>query len=236
MTTGSASINRLGRIASTDYRDHSYLAKTLLAPRPRGVRLKRHFVPSPAWDQGNTPQCVAYSSLLYLNAGPIRNKGVGEPENAQVYYDAYQEVDGITMPHEGTTVRAAMQILKARGFISEYRWAFDVGTVTDWILTRGPMVFGTDWLESMFEPITYHGSSYINFEETSGIAGGHAWLGFGVDLDRKCFDSSKGALEMQNSWGPSWANKGRAWLPLTALEALLAEDGEAACAVELLKK
>jgi hypothetical protein len=227
--------NRLGRIATKDYRDHSYLASALMAPRPRGVRLKRHFVP-PAWDQGDTPQCVAYSSLLYLNAGPVRNKAEGDPQNAQDYYDIYQIIDGIPIPHDGTTVRAAMATLKGRGFITEYRWAYDVGTVTDWILTRGPMVLGTDWLNSMFDTNPYQRARFINFDESSGIAGGHAYLAFGVDLDRHCPDGSIGAVEIQNSWGVGWGTKGRAWLSLKALAALLAEDGEAACAAEILKR
>ena len=36
---------------------------------------------------------------------------------------------------------------------------------------------------------------------------------------------------MKNSWGPTWADEGRAWMSLAVLQELLDADGEALAAV-----
>jgi hypothetical protein len=225
----------LGRIESTtDYRDHQFLARTV-APRPKpGITRRRWFVP-PAWDQGSTPQCTAYAGLLLLNAGPVRNKQAG-PDAAEGFYAAEQQIDGFPNPHDGSTVRASMQVMQAEGYIGAYRWAFTVPDVTQWLLTRGPVQLGTDWLDSMFDPITYRRQTWINFQADSSLAGGHSYTAFEVDTTKRCPDGSTGAVMIQNSWSGEWADKGRAWLSFAALAALLAEDGEAGCPDEILKR
>ena len=226
---------KLGRIPSIrDFRDHQYLASAALKVGRVGVSRRRWYVPA-AWDQGDTSQCVAFSSLLYLVAGPVRNKRF-TADDAPAFYDQLRLLDGLPMPHEGSTVRAAMKLMQSGGYLSSYLWAFDVHTAANWIIQRGPMVFGTDWLWSMFDTALYRGSHFIDFDPASGVAGGHAYAVAGVDIEKRCPDGSKGAFYMQNSWGPSWGSKGRAWLPFVAAAALIAEDGEAACAAELLHK
>lgn len=224
-------VGKLGRIPSVrDFRDHLFLATAPL-PKP-GVVRRRWFVP-PAWDQGQTSQCVAFSSLLYLNAGPVRNTKVSAVD-APRFYDDVRLLDGFPMPHEGSTVRAAMQLLNKGGYVPEYLWAFDVQAAANWVLAKGPCVAGTDWLYSMFETEPFHGTSFIKFDPTSGVAGGHAWLIFGVDKVKRCPDGSTGAFVMQNSWSSSWGSNGRSWISFEAMKALLSEDGELAMASEVI--
>jgi C1A family cysteine protease len=225
----------LGRIASpVDMRDHNFLAAAIAPVPSSSLTRKRHFVP-PAWDQGSTPQCVAYSGLMLLQAGHVRNKAVAA-SNAQGFYDACQDVDGFPRPHDGSTIRAAMKVLQAQGYVEEYRWAYTVQDVAQWILTVGPAHLGTVWLNSMFDVTSYRGNKWIAWDANSGLAGGHAYLPFGVDLNKRCPDGATGAFEMQNSWGESWSDKGRAWLSFKVMAALLAEDGEAACPREIVLK
>jgi hypothetical protein len=224
----------LGRIKRKDFRDHAYLAAAHLPAVAPGVVRRRWFVPD-CWDQKDTPQCVAYSSLMYLVAGPVRNTRLGSDYCAE-FYRRCQAIDGDPAPHEGTTVRAAMQNLQSDGFLSAYLWAFDVRIVAQWILTKSPCVLGVDWLDSMFYTHDFKNSTFIKFDPSSAIVGGHALLAFAVDLNKKCPDGSTGAIELQNSWGQTWGNKGRAWLPFTAAAALLAEGGECATASEIVKR
>src|SRR4051812_49427095 len=126
----------LGRIKRTDYRDHSFLAAAIAPSIPPGQTHRRWFVPA-AWDQGQTSECVAFSDLLLLTAGPVRNKLVTAAD-ADEFYAACQAIDGFDGPHDGTTVRAAMQVMQARGYITEYRWAYSPLTAATWILTKGP--------------------------------------------------------------------------------------------------
>jgi C1A family cysteine protease len=103
-------------------------------------------------------------------------------------------------------------------------------------LAKSPAILGVDWLDSMFYTHDYKGSTFIKFDPTSAIAGGHAILAFAADLNKKCPDGSTGALELQQSWGQTWGRKGRAWLPFTAVAALLAEAGECCMSSELFKR
>jgi hypothetical protein len=225
----------LGRIASpTDYRDHQFLARSIAPLVKPGIVRRRWFVP-PAWDQQETLQCVAFSSLLWLNAGPVRNREATSAGTSN-YYEACQQLDGIALPHEGSTVRASMQVAQSMGYITGYRWAFTVEDVAQWILTSGPCVLGTDWLNSMFDTQSYRRKAFIKWDAGSGIAGGHAYCAFAVDLNCACPDGTKGAVEMQNSWGMNWGVQGRAWLSFTALRALLAENGECSMANEIVRK
>jgi C1A family cysteine protease len=234
----------LGRIKTSDHRDHLFLAASataIVAPaKAPSVSHRRWFAPA-VLDQGNTPECVAFASTAYLMAGPVTNPQElegrkWERTGIDTLYALCQKVDGIAEPHEGTTVRAAMKVLQSETFVTEYLWAYTIADVVNWILTTGPMVFGTDWLNSMFEPRDFHGTPFINYDPASGLAGGHAYLVFGADNAKVCPDGSIGALEMQNSWGTSWGRGGRAYLSYRTAAALLAEWGEAACAREVKMK
>jgi hypothetical protein len=109
----------LGRIKRADYRDHAYLAAAHLPAVAPGVVRRRWFVPD-CWDQGDTPECVAFSSLMYLVAGPVRNTRLGSDYCAE-FYRRCQAIDGDPAPHEGTTVRAAMQNLQSDGYLGVLR-------------------------------------------------------------------------------------------------------------------
>jgi hypothetical protein len=217
----------LGRLAAPDLRDHKFLI------RPRAVAGidTREWVNHGIWDQGNTPQCVAYSSLKWLTAGPIANKATAD-QTAEFYKRCQQNDEWDGEDYEGTSVRAAFKVLQARGFIQSYYWAFDVAAAANFILSTGPMVFGTIWTEAMFEPVR----GILPPDLDSPIAGGHAYLIIGVNKKIKCPDKTLGAFRVVNSWGSSWGQSGRAWLPFSLADKLFKEDGEAVCATEIKVK
>jgi len=97
------------------------------------------------------------------------------------------------------------------------------------ILTKGPVVVGTNWYMDMFTPVVKTGYLEIG----GSIAGGHSYYLPGVDFHRANPDGTHGAVRMVNSWGPGWGEKGRAWMTMADLDRLIKEDGEACVADEI---
>jgi hypothetical protein len=235
---------RLGRRQMTDVRDHGF---ALGIP----VRLpdinSKTWTPGPSspWDQGFTSQCVAYSTNQYLAASPYRNAvppkqaGVTRESWLNHFYKECQKIDEWPGEnYDGTSVRAAMKLLLQWGYITEYRWAFDVPTVLNYVLTTGPMVVGTDWTVPMFDPMTdkkYKSFIQVSPGGTYDVAGGHAYTLIGANRTKVCPDGTKGAFRILNSWGKSWGETGRAWISFREFGILLANQGEAAVAKEILK-
>lgn len=213
----------LGRRAAADNRDLAY--RLLAAPPKRGVRRKTHYIRG-VLDQGGTSQCVAYSTSQYLKAHPVKNH---LPMSEAAFYKECQRVDEWPgEDYDGTSVRASFKVLKRLGYVSEYRWTWDVDTVANHLLSTGPMVVGTSFFEGMaasdrFDFLRPEGEDY----------GGHAYLLVGCDLDRKCYDGAKGAFTMLNSWGPKWSNNGRALISFKDMQKLLDLQGEACVATEI---
>lgn len=222
----SLSHSRFGRLHMPDPGDHRFL----VAPRASeaaNIRSKYHFTDT-VLDQGMTAHCVGAASRGWLSAGPVRN--LSGPDMHQIYAAA-QRVDewpGEEPDYFGTSVRAAFKVLKAQGYVSEYRWAFTLEAVLDHILLKSPMVLGTEWTMGMMEPDRF------GFIHAGGEAvGGHAYLVKGANREKRCPDGSRGAVRIVNSWGLGWGEKGMAWLSFKDAEALIKNNGEAATATEV---
>lgn len=216
----------LGRRYAPDVRDRGYL---LAAPPPtQKIPAYRMWQTGVRLDQGQTPQCVGYSCALLVRAGPIVNP---LPDPSKIYALA-QTLDEFpdTPPADGTSVRAGFKALQKMGILSAYHWAPNISTAMNFVLSTGPMVFGTNWYDSMFDP-DKHG--YLNIDPKAQVAGGHAWLVCGAENGRTNPDGSKGAARMQNSWGRSWGDNGRAWISYDTLSRLIKEDGEAGMGIEI---
>lgn len=222
--------NRLGRIFQWDPRN----IKHLVALHPTKQKLAKDiqikfWVQPFVRDQGETPQCVAYATNGYIEAGPVRN-------NPFKSIDAfYREVNAndewAPDPHDGTSVLASMQTLKKHGLIDSYNWAYDSETTIDYIATTGPMVFGFNWYNSMFDPVN---TDDIVLDGSSGLGGGHSILGIGINRQHKFQNGNVGAIRCVNSWSESWGRKGRFWLSFTDADRLIHEYGEAAMSNEIV--
>lgn len=212
----------LGRLPAPDSRDHQHMLSAV-TPKRADVSSKM-WTPGAVLDQGNSSECVANAWTGFLEASPLRTSLVqfGGVESIHALYKAAQKVD--EWPGEdynGTSVRAGAKVLTTQGRLAEYLWAFDVDTMRRYVLSRGPVVVGTNWYEDMFYPEQH--KKFLS--PTGAMAGGHAWLVIGYSLARKSF-------RMVNSWGPSWGEKGRAWIKLDDMAKLIAESGEVCSAVE----
>jgi hypothetical protein len=215
----------LGRVHVPDPRDRLHTMRAHLPQAPL-AQARRSWTPGPILDQGDTSQCVAYAWTQLLAATPVKTP---RPDAwpAGLYTDA-QLRDGIPLPHDGTTVRAGAQAVKAAGYIraddGEYVWGDSVETVARWILHYGPVVLGTNWYQTMFTP-----TAAGELRPDGPNAGGHAYLAFGVDVPKE-------RIRIVNSWGVGWGVGGVAWLSFPTVARLLREDGEACTATEIRRR
>lgn len=98
-----------------------------------------------------------------------------------------------------------------KGKIKDFMRLFDVGadaklkiqSVKKSISEKKPVVFGMICPPSF----QYPGEVWAPVEEANQSYGGHAMCVVGYDDDKE-----GGAFEIQNSWGPNWANKGYVWI------------------------
>lgn len=211
----------LGRLVQKDERNRNY-ALPKLAP----TRRSRFWHAGQVLDQGDTPQCVGYAGWGWLAAGPTTNRPSFTPTDLYRWAQELDEWPGTN--YDGTSTLGLMKALKQKGYVGEYRWAFDAATVVAWVLEQSPIVVGTSWFMDMFTP------DRMGFLEPTGEdVGGHEWLIIGADLDERCPDGGQGAVRMVNSWGRGWADHGRAWVSIKDLDFLIKHDGEAVTPLEI---
>ena len=128
-----------------------------------------------------------------------------------------------------------VKALDARDLIEDYVWASTLREATEWVLTRGPVMIGTNWYRDFMEP-TREGFVTFKTRQGGGVAGGHETLLRGVD-------TTKGIALVVNSWGPEWnvgkskkCPKGHFLISFEDLERLFHEDGDAVSPIEKKSK
>ena len=206
----------LGRLHAPDTRDLNYPIEAQATERTyRFWNAYDIFL-----DQGQTPQCTAFAWMHFYVDSPKKHYHVFE--KPAVFYNQEQKIDGFPMPHDGSTVRAGAKVLKSGGHCTSYKWAFTLDSLVNCILTQGPVVVGTNWYDSMFDPVS---GNYVRITPNAGLAGGHAYKLDGVNTSQKYF-------RLKNSWGKSWGNSGFAKISFNDMTRLIHEDGEACLAVE----
>lgn len=175
-------------------------------------------------DQGNTGTCVAHAWVHMLENSPITRPGTVDPMamyDEIVKVDEWTENDNDTARQFGTSIRAGAKIAQQRGYISEYRWAFDLATALRWLLTQGPVVIGVNWYTGMFYP------DADNFIEATGqVEGGHAVVLDGINM-------KQGKVRGLNSWGPEWGDEGKFYMTFDTFAKLITERGEVCMALEV---
>lgn len=211
---------RLDRLKQFDERSRLFRAAEGIEQYP----LRSYSWNKTIWlDQGAEGACVGFGCTHELAARPVVVPGLTNHfAREEVYWEA-QKIDpweggsypGAQPTYEGSSVLAGVKVLQARGFLSEYRWAFGEEDLARTIGYRGPVVLGLNWYEGMFDA---DGDGFIHVD--GGLAGGHCILaaGFSLKLD---------AYRLDNSWGIEWGVNGSCYLSRSDMSRLLAEDGEA---------
>lgn len=156
-------------------------------------------------DQGNTPECVAFTQEHWRRSRPLHTL-VGKTPH-EMYLMAKQ-IDG--WPNEeGTDAHAMLKVCESLGMVQSYWWwtgEQDNDAAVEWLLSIGPLWFGAYWSESMFRTDPATGVAIVSGElqyghETLVIGWQENYLGLGPHF------------EICNSWGlENWGLKGRGWI------------------------
>lgn len=209
-----------GRLKDTDHRDALFPVGAVL-PDPNPFITEKYWWDDGWWgNQGSSECCVAFSSTHWFEDGPLREDAIpGRPTpiwDPHVFYDQCQLRDPWAgTPHNGTSIRTAMRLLKALGMIQEYRWANSIDDIVQTLINLGPMVVATEWLNDMINPDP---NGIIH--ATGNSIGGHAYVLNGVDINKKLF-------RIKNSWGQEWGVRGHAFIGFDEYQKLFENGGEA---------
>lgn len=212
----------LGRRPEFDQRSRDYPVRALLTQQQLTITKGRAWG-TPIWlNQGDSAACTGYSATYDLASTPVRvRKADGnllDNDYATALYNLarhYDEWAGEN--YDGSSVLGATKALSRLGFIGSYHWAFSIQEVYSSLVFIGPVVVGTDWMNSMFLPAA---SGLLTVAgDDSDVAGGHAYFirSIIVNEDYKCrligrVNNRVGMplLRIRNSWGYSWGINGEA--------------------------
>ena len=133
----------------------------------------------------------------------------------------------------GTSVRAAMDILRDLGHSRWYRgqsreaspsegievnrWATTVDELRTSIANGVPVVMGTNWYSGFDIPVQKGRDWWIGTGDLGRVRGGHAYMLNAVSDKRQAFRTP-------NSWGNTWP---RCWISYEVVQRLIDEYGEA---------
>lgn len=172
-------------------------------------------------NQGEYPKCTAFGTLTDLACSPITYPGknpLGDPNQYYADIQAEDRAQGRQYA-EGATTLAAMEVAKRNGWISAYYWGWTMDTAHRTIVNI-PMVWGTWWYSSMFNP---DAEGIIRITTNAVKDGGHLYCIDGYDHRRDLWT-------IEQTWGKVTNLPGikanRMKIGGDALYRLLREDGE----------
>lgn len=161
--------------------------------------------------------CVAHTGAA-AKAWEERHDGHGFLDFDPFWlYHRAQAIDGVPGDHEGTTIRAALRVLKGTGMAlrghpevagsykiaAYYAVPLNADSIKRAIQQHGPVLIASVWYSSWFRP-----AKGILPRPAGGVVGGHARLAFGWD------DTvGGGSLLVRNSWGDRWGVNGNSYDP-----------------------
>lgn len=235
-----------GRLIAKDERDKQFPMRLMLDPLreqffPHGLPPgSRHYHSGPILDQGATGTCVAHGLTAKVNAAPIMQEVGMSPFNLYrriVADDEFPENDNeATAPDDqlqsGTSVRAGAKLLVDLGLAKTYLWAAGAEDVRAWILGGfGGVVIGVWWTEDMMDTDS---EGFVHY--TGQKVGGHCVHIGGWNDHVKTRSKTLAAARGQQSWGVTWGQAGRFWIPMDDLDNMIKDDGEACALTELRVK
>lgn len=217
-------IKGLGRLKDpADERDYSWRAYVPQAVANE-IDLPDAFIrpdPGPVLNQGDQPQCVAYTAASVKAEEEWRETHDLRSFDPDPLYKRCKELDGI--PNEdGTYPRIMLGVLKDEGFaaddgqryhISDYVRCETVRQIKEALFLDGPVALGMQ-IDSQWS-----GDKIRNGmigEPNGDVLGGHETTIFG--WNDHAGGRGVGALYIKNSWGEEWGDGGFAYLPYTHLE------------------
>lgn len=228
----------LGRVEAPD--DRHVQLHPLRAAAPVSVEATIRQPTLDAYDQGNTPRCVAYSASRVVN---FFNQYAFD---ADWLYAECKKID--PWPgQDGTSARYACDVLRAEGHWRKIRgtpvkagpkpahgitantWATSVDDIRA-VLARAkpqPVLLGIDWYEAWFQPtmsaLAGHDYWLQPMSAAGRVAGGHE-IGVWAASDKRQ------AFGLRNTWGNSWPSL--VWVSYADVERMLASGADACVMVD----
>lgn len=178
-------------------------------------------------DQGSEGACVGFGWMAEYLSQPVAPKPQPAKFLTQQYannvYQSAKKIDEFPgESYEGTSVLAGAKVMKARGFITSYRWAFGINDVRDAVIQEGPVVIGIPWKEGMYET-----DANGLVKVTGKNVGGHCLTITGYDPAMKIGSRTYEVYRWRNSWGTSYGINGSGYIKAADLAKLLKGVGEA---------
>lgn len=115
----------------------------------------------------------------------------------------------------GSDALGAMKGAQLLGLAAQYQHAFSYTAAVS-AIQSGPLLWGTEWLNSMYDP---DASGHLMVDTKSGVAGGHELVLTGYDPETDDWDGD-------NSWNESWGLDGSFKIAGAKLKYLLGQDGD----------
>jgi len=206
----------------------------------------------PTWvaehDQGSEGACVGFGTsmmLAIINENQCRNQGA---QGVNIRYNPWwlwnqakmRDPFADTNPgdHNGTTVRAACEVLRDLGHVlwnienptcvdnctpdlnfgvSAFRWATSVDEVRTAIGTNSPLSIGVNWYSGFDSPEEKNGEAWIT--SFGYQRGGHCVCVYAASDKRQ-------AIGFVNSWGRNYPRL--TWVSYADFDRLIREEGEIA--------
>lgn len=206
-----------GSVDDRDWRLSAFVER-LTAPREKGSQWWYNPL---TLDQGSEGSCVGHAWTQGANAAP-KTHHYDHPFAYSLYKRAQALDEWAGEDYEGTSVRAGGKAAREKGLVSGFAYATGVDEVAMWVLNKGSVVIGIDWMTGMDRPLKENGY-YVT--PTGRVRGGHALILDGV----RHYGDDKDFFRILNSWGASWGYGGHAKILKRDLEALLSEPYAAAC-------
>jgi hypothetical protein len=227
---------RLDRLPPRDWEHVERYGYGAVAPASAEVVERTLRLPAWHWShsQGQEGACVGHGAAMMMALFNRRRYDAFELYRAAQRVDEWPGED-----YSGTSVRAALDVLRERGparlrgghthepsladGVAENRWATTVDEMRTAIAGGAAVAIGVAWYGGFDAPRLKGRESWLPEPSDLGsLRGGHSVCIYGASDRREAF-------RLKNSWGAYYP---LAWLPYATMERLLHEDGEATLAVD----
>lgn len=168
-------------------------------------------------DQGQEGACTGFGAEHTRALSPYPQ--VTSDAKAQaVYQEARRQDEWEGEDYSGSSVNGAMRAERLFGQIKSWKWATTVREAKHGVSYHGAGELGVWWYEGMWDTDE---NGFIH--ATGEKVGGHALAYAG-------YKTINGAVahRLENSWGPTWGDRGGAWISQEDFSALLTDEGELA--------
>lgn len=174
-------------------------------------------------DQGKEGACTGFGEE-HVRALTPYGQVTDNAKARAVYLEAQKQDEWPGEGYTGSSVNGAMKAARLMGLITAWNWCYNVAELRHALSYHGGVEAGTWWFSGMSQPTA---AGYLHV--TGRRVGGHAYALSGFRTD----PTGAVSYRMENSWGPTWGDRGGAWITEPDVITLMGNDGEFACPVKV---